>query len=495
MKILSFSTLFLLFTIFFHSCLCQKVPSDDALVNREALEIIIGGGPAPSPEYEEPPPPEPECPPPPPPECPPPPSPPPPSPPPPPPPSPPPPSPPPPSPPPPPPCYGGGKYGCFENERLAKSFRVIQNFRMKLFDDDNSRKYTRTWKGNDVCKYKGFFCDNYPEKFRSGGNQKSIAAVDFNGAKFHGKKGLLPLNDFIEQLDQLAIFHANSNNFSGTVPTNVSRIKYLYELDLSNNKLSGNFPKEVLSAKNLTFLDIRFNKINGVVPQQVFDLDLDVLFINNNNLEQKLPENLGDTPVLYLTFANNKFTGHIPRSIGRAPNLLEVLFLNNSLTGCLPYEIGNLSQATVFDVGTNKLTGPIPYSFGCLKKIELLNLANNQFYGEVPEIVCKLPKIENFSLSNNYFTQVGPACRDLIMKKKLDVRNNCILDLPSQKSKAECAAFFSRKLQCERKESFKWIPCMKGGYNLYNSTEESAQESTVSVPSTRTYSTLNPHRL
>ncbi|XVF01297.1 hypothetical protein REPUB_Repub04eG0075800 [Reevesia pubescens] len=448
MSTLSLSTSFLLFTIIFHSYLHHGVANDDSLIEtkRETLEIIIGRG-------GESPPPEPEC-------------------------------------PPPPPCRFRTASGCFENERLAKAYDVIQKFKKRILVDANSIKYIKTWKGTNVCKYKGFKCDKRPDV-----KEKAVASVDFNGAKFAGCDGSLPLDGFIDGLDDLAIFHANSNNFTGTIPYGVSKIKYFYELDLSNNKLFGDFPMEVLSAMNLTFLDLRFNSIKGVVPSQVFKLDLDVLFINNNNLQQRLPNNLGDTPVLYLTFANNNFTGPIPPSIGRASNLLEVLFLNSQLKGCLPFEIGNLSQATVIDVGSNKLTGPIPYSFGCLKKIELLNLANNEFYGEVPEIVCQLPKLENFSLSNNYFTLVGPACRNLICKKKLDVRNNCILDLPSQRSKAECAAFFLRKQYCERKESFKWVPCIKGGYNYSNSTEKSDPKSTASVSSARTYSTLIPHRL
>ncbi|GMI74570.1 hypothetical protein HRI_001126300 [Hibiscus trionum] len=507
MPTLSFSTSFFLFSIIFHPFLAHKVATnDDPLIgtSREALETIIAGGggggfweaPPPSPysySYTPPPPPPPpvpKCtlpPPPPPPKCPPPP------------PKPkcPPPSPPPPlppSPPPPPPCKYPTKSGCFENRRLKKSYGVIRKFKSKIQADANSRKYTNTWRGPDVCKYKGFRCEIRPDV-----NKKAVASVDFNGFKLAGRDGSLPLYGFIDELDDLAIFHANSNNFTGTVPLGVSKIKYLYELDLSNNDLSGDFPMEVLQAKNLTFLDLRFNSIKGTVPQQVFNLDLDILFINNNNLEQKLPDNLGDTPVLYLTFANNKFSGPIPASIGKAANLLEVLFLNNQLSGCLPYEIGNLSQATVFDVGTNKLTGPIPFSFGCLKSIELLNLANNEFYGEVPEIVCKLQNLQNFSLSNNYFTQVGPACRNLISKKILDVRNNCILDLPDQKSKAECSAFFSRKLYCDRKDSFKWVPCMKHGYSNSSSSsavksgKESTESSSSSSPSARTYSKLIPH--
>ncbi|XP_022749163.1 uncharacterized protein At4g06744-like [Durio zibethinus] len=448
MRTISFSTSFFLFTIIFHSCLHHEVASYDPLIgtNRETLEIIIGGGgeAAAPPESEYPPEP---------------------------------------------PCKFWSASGCFENARLAKAYDVIQKFKEKIKVDANSIQYIKTWEGNDVCHYKGFKCDTRPDV-----KEKAVAAVDFNGAKFAGCNGSLPLDGFIDELDDLAIFHANSNNFTGTVPSGVSKIKYLYELDLSNNKMVGNFPMKVLGASNLTFLDLRYNSIIGVLPPQVFNLTLDVLFINNNNFGQaRLPDNLGDTPVLYLTFANNKFTGPIPPSIGRAPNLLEVLFINNKLKGCLPYEIGNLSQATVFDVSSNELTGPIPYSFGCLKKIQILNLANNKFYGEVPEIVCQLPKLENFSLSNNYFTWVGPACRNLILKKKLDVRNNCIWDLPSQRPKAKCDAFFSKnKYYCERKESFMWVPCKKDGY-YSNSAEKSNQESTAPGPSPRTYSTLIPH--
>ncbi|MBA0876213.1 hypothetical protein Goshw_006634 [Gossypium schwendimanii] len=497
----------------FGSCWSHEVVSDNddgddgglypfIGTNRETLEIIIGGGggaPAPSPEDCPPPPPEPECPPPASPPTPPTPKPSPPSPPPTPKPSPPPPSPSPHQTPPPstPPSCGYRRSNlCFENELLATSYGVIQKFKKLIKPDENGKRYTKTWNGSNVCKYKGFKCDKRPDV-----KKKAVASVDFNGAKFSGINGSLPLHDFIDGLTDLAIFHANSNNFTGTVPfIGTSKIKYLYELDLSNNKITDDFPMEVLRATNLTFLDLRFNQINGVVPATVFKLDLDVLFINNNNFRQRLPENLGDTPALYITFANNKFTGRIPPSIGKAKNLLEVLFLNNELTGCLPYEIGYLQNATVFDVGMNKLTGPIPHSFGCLKKMEQLNLAGNEFYGEVPEIVCRLSNLQNLSLSSNYFTQVGPACRDLVMKKKLNVKNNCILDLPEQRSKADCAMFFSRKLICDRKESFKWIPCMAGKNGFHsNSIEESEKKESTgsgsSSPSATTYGVLKPHRL
>ncbi|KAL1106278.1 hypothetical protein V6Z11_D04G191600 [Gossypium hirsutum] len=399
MGTLSLSTSALLFTIVFHSCLAAS--NDDPLTGtkREALEIIIGGGggeaPSPSDEF----------------------------------------------PPSSPPCkHFQNENGCFENARLAKAYDVIQRFKEKIKVDANSEKYLKTWCGTDVCKYRGIYCDIRPDV-----KEKAVAGVDFNGAKFAGCDGTLPLDGFFDELDDLAIFHANSNNFTGTVPFKASKIKYLYELDLSNNKIAGGFPMKTLSAMNLTFLDLRYNSLKG----------------------------------------------SIPASIGKARNLLEVLFLNNQLTGCLPYEIGNLTQSTVFDASSNKLTGPIPYSFGCLKKMQILSLTNNQFYGEVPETVCKLPMLNKLSLSNNYFTHVGPACRGLIEKKKLDVKKNCIYGLPNQRSEKECVEFFLKKKDCPRMETFYWVPCVKHGYDYYKYSEEG--KSPAAAPSARTYSTLKPH--
>lgn len=290
----------------------------------------------------------------------------------------------------------------FESKRLKIVYPVIQKFRTKIKYDP--LEITKTWVGPDICnKYKGFKCDVTPDQ------KLALAGVDFNGFLFGGPD--LELTGFLDQLPDIAIFHANSNNFTRMIPEGISKLQYLYELDLSNNKYSGEFPNHVLRASGLTFLDLRFNSFSGTVPPQILALGLDVLFINNNGFRtQNLPENLGLTKARYLTFANNKFTGSIPRSIGRASETLtEVLFLNNYLSGCLPAEIGLLGKATVFDAGQNQLTGPVPHSFGCLERMQILNLAENQLYGSVPEAVCSLPNLMNLSLSCNYLTQVGSA--------------------------------------------------------------------------------------
>ncbi|XP_021823922.1 uncharacterized protein At4g06744-like, partial [Prunus avium] len=157
---------------------------------------------------------------------------------------------------------------------------------------------------------------------------------------------------------------------------------------------------------------------------------------------------------------------------------------------CLPYEIGYLNQATVFDVSSNYLTGPIPHSFSCLAKIDYLNLANNSFYGPVPEQVCTLSNLRNLTLAYNYFTEVGPECRKLIKKKFLDVKHNCILGEPSQKTKAQCAAFFSKPRKCPNEKEMTYVPCKRHWGSNEKKPEHQKQ---ASAP--LSYGSLVPHRL
>ncbi|KAF8406285.1 hypothetical protein HHK36_008370 [Tetracentron sinense] len=350
---------------------------------------------------------------------------------------------------PPPPCPPGPEQLVFADQRLAVVYPVIQNFKKTVTSDPLG--VTKTWVGSDICSYKGLFCDSPPDNKTA----ISLASVDFNGFSL----GAPTLDGFLDQLPDIALFHANSNNFTGTISSKIARLEYLYELDISNNFFSGIFPLAVLNMNMLTFLDIRYNFFTGSVPDQIFTKRLDVLFVNNNNFMQNLPYNLGSTPVLYLTLANNMFTGPIPRSIGNASaTLIEVVFLNNMLSGCLPYEIGFLKEATVFDAGYNQLTGPLPCSLGCLEKMEQLNFAGNQLQGEVPEAICALGNLLNLSLSDNYFTRVGPLCLNLIEKGALDVRKNCIHELPGQRSVAECSVFFAHPSFCPRPESFNYLP-------------------------------------
>ncbi|KAJ0267359.1 hypothetical protein HA466_0011920 [Hirschfeldia incana] len=353
----------------------------------------------------------------------------------------------------------------FTDKRLEVVYPVIQGFKSLITLDPF--KVTQTWIGSDICSYRGFHCDNPPDNKTA----VTVASIDFNGFQLFAPS----IEGFIDQLPDLALFHVNSNNFGGTVPSKIVNLKYLYELDISNNRFTGQFPTAVVGMPGLTFLDIRFNSFSGSIPPQIFGQNLDVLFLNDNTFTASLPEIPGDSHILFLTLADNKFNGPLPRSIIKSmTTLTEVLFLNNDFTGCIPSEIGLLMGASVIDIGGNKLTGPLPLSLMCLKKVEHLNFARNLLFGAIPEAVCMLLRdnLVNLSLSDNYFTHVGPWCKILVERGVLDVRNNCIPFFPGQRSIEECTEFFVKpKYYCPHAWFHSFLPC---GYSHISSSSSSA---------------------
>ncbi|KAF0891035.1 hypothetical protein E2562_005128 [Oryza meyeriana var. granulata] len=334
----------------------------------------------------------------------------------------------------------------FLNDKLRPLYPVIQAFKTTITCDPLG--VTASWVGPKLCDsffggnmYRGFYCE-HPPGLANDNSTLTVASIDFNGYGLCAPS----IAGFVDAFPDLALFHANSNNLSGEVP-DLTRLPYFYELDLSNNNFSGPFPNTVVPLGGLLFLDLRFNRFVGTVPAPIFDLSVVALFLNNNGFYGRIPDNFGSTTAEYLVVANNQFTGPIPRSIyNTSANLSEVLFLNNQLSGCLPYEIGLVEGLTVFDAGGNEITGPIPLSLGCLGSVEELNLAGNQLYGHIPDVLCMLAKtgkLQNLSLSDNYFHSVGHHCLELVRRRVLDVRLNCILNFPNQRPALECARFYA----------------------------------------------------
>lgn len=164
----------------------------------------------------------------------------------------------------------------------------------------------------------------------------------------------------------------------------------------------------------MTFLDIRFNNFEGEVPSEVFDMDLDVLFLNSNFFNGELPSNFWDTPAIYMTMAYNAFTGCIPE-VNAIKNLQEVLLLNNQFTGTLPVNWEGTVNLTVFDAGTNQISGG------------------------VPEALCGLETLEVLNVTNNVLTEpLGPNCQALLEAGILDISWNCIEGADDQKAPEDC---------------------------------------------------------
>ncbi|CAL9042313.1 unnamed protein product [Musa banksii] len=152
----------------------------------------------------------------------------------------------------------------FENILQHRAYFVIQRFKQTITCDPKNK--TGSWMGFHICNndgrgYQGFYCETPPGL----NNMRTIASVNFNGFTLSAPT----VCGFVDQLPDLALFHANSNSFGGTVPA-LANLPFFYELDLSNNCLSGGFPASVLPLVDLAFLDLRYNGYAGPVPSVVF---------------------------------------------------------------------------------------------------------------------------------------------------------------------------------------------------------------------------------
>ncbi|KAM3399449.1 hypothetical protein ACQJBY_004688 [Aegilops geniculata] len=346
----------------------------------------------------------------------------------------------------------------FPNDKLYRAYFVIQRFKSTITSDP--KNLTATWMGHDICgktTYLGFYCTTLPGQ----ASTLTVTAVILNGFRLHAPK----LEGFIDQLPDLALFHAASNNFGGDIPR-LTGLAYLYNLNVGGEDIqvqqhrpdlnlygtTGGNLGCVMAKLNFTFHVGTDPGIKGgsIIPGAT---DAKAVLLNYNHLSGPLPANLGFSKLSYLALANNKLTGPIPPSVAHMQDsLLEVLLLNNQLSGCLPNELGMLTKTAVIDAGMNQLTGPIPSTFSCLSSVEQLNLAGNRLYGKVPDALCKLAgpagRLANLTLSGNYFTSVGPGCSALIKDGVLDVKHNCIPGFASQRGPAECASFLSQPKTC-----------------------------------------------
>jgi hypothetical protein len=342
----------------------------------------------------------------------------------------------------------------FPNDRLYRAYHVIQSFKSTITSDP--KNITGTWTGNDICgekSYVGFYCATLMGRAK----ELTVTAVILNDFGLRAPK----LQGFVDQLPDVALFHAASNNFGNGIPQ-LTGLEYSYNLSVDDDdfqvqdysEVTGRGAAKIHCITGTISFRIRIgtgsNKGGGIIPGVT---DGKALLLNYNNLSGQLPADLGFSKLSFLALANNRLTGPIPPSIAHLKDsLLEVLLLNNQLSGCLAPELGMLTKAAVIDAGMNQLTGPIPSSFSCLSSVEQLNLAGNCLYGEVPDALCKLAgpagRLANLTLSGNYFTSVGPACAALIKDGVLDVKSNCIPELANQRRPAECAAFQSQPKTC-----------------------------------------------
>ncbi len=218
--------------------------------------------------------------------------------------------------------------------------------------------------------------------------------------------GTIPME--IGSLSKLTLLNFASNQLSGTIPIEISNLSNLNVLELSANQLSGTIPMEIGNLSNLTYLYLGANQLSGTIPVEIGSLsNLIHLYLDDNQLSDQIVLELGNLSNLtHLSLRNNMLSGSIPPELGELSNLTYLWLDRNDLNGSIPPELGNLSNLTSLVLFDNQLSYSIPAELGSLSSLSQIYLNDNQLIGCYPESLCDLNLIaynfiNNSGLPNN----------------------------------------------------------------------------------------------
>ncbi|XP_010502195.1 PREDICTED: probable leucine-rich repeat receptor-like serine/threonine-protein kinase At3g14840 [Camelina sativa] len=166
-------------------------------------------------------------------------------------------------------------------------------------------------------------------------------------------------------------------DLQGTLPTDLSGLPFLQEIDLTRNYLNGSIPPE-WGSSSLISIQLLGNRITGPIPKELANLtNLFSLVLEYNQLSGKLPPELGDLPNLQRLFlSSNYLTGEIPSTFAKLTNLTDFRISDNQFTGTIPDFIQNWTGLEKLVIQASGLVGPIPRAIGRLGTITDLRITD-----------------------------------------------------------------------------------------------------------------------
>ncbi|KAM1461831.1 hypothetical protein ACFXTO_046961 [Malus domestica] len=235
-----------------------------------------------------------------------------------------------------------------------------------------------------------------------------------------------------------------SQNLSGTVPPEFSKLPYLEELDLSRNVLNGTIPSQWATMR-LHMLSFMGNRLSGPFPKVLTNITtLRNLSIEGNHFSGPIPWEIGKLIKLEkLILSSNAFTGKLPSTLGKLTNLSDMRINDNNFSGKIPDFIGNWTRVSKLLIEGSSLEGPIPSTISALtsltdlritdlkgnrspfpplsnlESLKTLILRNCLIHGEIPDYIGDMENLKNLDLSFNELTGEIPA--SFVRLEKIDI--------------------------------------------------------------------------
>lgn len=191
-------------------------------------------------------------------------------------------------------------------------------------------------------------------------------------------------------LKYLVKIDLDTNQLSGSIPTELGQLTMLRALWLTNNRLTGGLPREFANASQLGSIDLERNSLSSTLPPEWGSLsNLNYVGLHLNQLTGTLPPEWHNmTKLKTLDLASNRLDGTLPQQYGKLTELESVYLESNWLEGLLPPTFGNWTNLVDFFVDGNPLTGTVPAEYSALTKLEYFWFQETALTGSVDGTFC-----------------------------------------------------------------------------------------------------------
>ncbi|XP_072993063.1 leucine-rich repeat receptor protein kinase HPCA1-like [Typha latifolia] len=197
--------------------------------------------------------------------------------------------------------------------------------------------------------------------------------------------GSLPISSStspgFDQLVNTQHFHFNKNNLSGPIPeqlfsSNMTLIHILFD----GNQFTGPIPNSIGLVKTLEVLRLDRNLLNGSIPTNITNLtDLNELNLANNKLSGPVPNLSGLVNLNYVDLSNNTFNGSpAPAWFSTLTSIRTIVMENSMLSGQVPEKLFALPQLQQVTLKRNAFNGTLNMSGDISPQLQSVDLQTNQ---------------------------------------------------------------------------------------------------------------------
>ncbi|KAL2500232.1 receptor like protein 6 [Forsythia ovata] len=369
---------------------------------------------------------------------------------------------------------------CLEDQKILL-LKLKVEFR---FDPLASRKLV-IWNENedeDCCSWDGVECDGAGHVISLELDNESIYAGLENSTSLFSLQYLerlnLAFNNFnniqipsrLYNFTKLTHLNLSETGFVGQIPVELSSMRRLVSLDLSN-MYTGNQPlklenpdlkrlvqnltklrelnldgvviaahgrnwSRILSSflPNLRVLSLRQCYLLGPIDSSLSQLhSLEVLRLDLNNLSTTVPDLFVNfSKLTTLSLGGCSLRGLFPSKIFQVPTLQNLdLSYNFLLSGTLP-QFQLTRSLRIMVLSSTNFSDSLPDSISNLKMLSRIELNNCKFSGKIPSTITELTELIYLDLSDNNFTGLIPQYPMLKKLTYIDLsRNRLTGSLPS----------------------------------------------------------------